>query len=129
MSPAQSNLSASATSPHCRDRGWTGQAADVGENPPVGAALVPDAAFGGEGGVPRDAIHRIVIHRADDAARPRLNFVPFKKMRKGRRIIMFRQPNEKILVFLPSELLGNTHRATPTHRNRQTTAVLHALQS
>ena len=106
-----------------------GQAADVGENPPIGVALVPDAAFAGESGVPGDTIHRVIIHCADDAARPRLNLVPFEKMCKGRRIGMFRQPNDKILVFLPAELLGNAHRATPPRRNRHHAAVLHTLQS
>lgn len=110
-------------------RNGRGQAADTRKKPPIAVALVPDAALARNRGIIRNIRIRLVIHRGDNASRPRLHLVPRKNLRQHRRIAIRRKPRDKVVILGAAELLGDAHRAPPFQRNRHHAAVLHALQS
>ena len=105
------------------------QAANIGKKPPVSVALVPNAALVRKRGIFRQSSHRFVIHRSDNAARPRLHLVPGKNPRQHSPAAVRREPCDKVVILGAAEFLGHTHRAPPFRRTWHHTAVLHALQS
>ena len=105
------------------------QAANIGKKPPVSVALVPNAALVRKRGIFRQSSHRFVIHRSDNAARPRLHLVPGKNPRQHSPAAVRREPCDKVVILGAAEFLGHAHRAPPFRRTRHHAAVLLALQS